>query len=109
MVDVECRKKALKYPVEGFNEEVKKKWGCCKTKWEAAFDISGIVPLGGREMLAILGNGDYSEGVWNVSFDNSATRACLYDLVVDTFDDHIFNGRPSVRYVLVKALSRGPG
>lgn len=90
---MECRQKALKYPGEGFSEAVKKKWGRYKTKEEAAFDISGIFPLEGKEMLIILGNGDHSEGVFNVAFDNGAARACLHGPVANIIDGHVSNGR----------------
>jgi hypothetical protein len=63
----------LEYPVECLGEEVEEKWGRCEAKWETAFDISGIVPLEGKEMLVILGNGDYSEGVPNIPLDDCAT------------------------------------
>jgi hypothetical protein len=63
----------LEYPVECLGEEVEEKWGRCEAKGETAFDISGIVPLEGKEMLVILGNGDYSEGVLNIPLDDCAT------------------------------------
>ena len=59
--------------MECLGEEVEEKWGRCEGKGETAFDISGIVPLEGTEMLVILGNGDYSEGVLNIPLDDCAT------------------------------------
>jgi hypothetical protein len=109
MIDVENRKEALEYPMESLGEEVEEKWSRSEAKGEAAFDISGIVPLEGKEMLVIFGNGDHSEGVLNVPLNDYAAWASLCDLLVDIIDCHVFNGRPRVRYALVKALSRGPG
>ena len=59
--------------MESLGEEVEEEWGRCEAEGEAAFNISGIVPLEGKEMLVILGNGNYSEGVLNVSLDDYAT------------------------------------
>ena len=69
---MECREEALKYPMECLAEEVEEKWGRCEAKGEAAFDISGIVPLEGKEMLVILSNRDNSEGVLNIPLDDCA-------------------------------------
>jgi hypothetical protein len=73
MIDIEYRKEALEYPMESLGEEVKEKWGRSEAKGEAAFDISGIVPLEGKEMLVVLGNRDYSEGVLNIPLNDCAT------------------------------------
>ena len=91
MIDIEYRKEALEYPMESLGEKVEEKWGRSEAKGEAAFDISGIGPLEGKEMLVILGNRDNSEGVLDVPFDDCATGASLYDLLVDLIDCHIFN------------------
>jgi hypothetical protein len=72
MIDIECREEALKYPMECLNEEVKEKRGCCEAKGETAFEVSGIVPLEGKEMLVVLGNRDYSEGVLDIPLDDYA-------------------------------------
>jgi hypothetical protein len=43
-------------------------------------------------MLVILGNGDYPEGVLNVSlFDNCAAWAGFSDLVIYIVDFHVFD------------------
>jgi hypothetical protein len=63
----------LEYPIESLSEEVEEKWGCSEAKGEATFNISGIVPLEGKEILVILGNRDYSEGVLNVPLNDCAT------------------------------------
>jgi hypothetical protein len=72
MIDVECRKEALEYPMECLSEEVKEIWGRCQAKGETALDVGGIVPLEGKEMLVVLGNRDYSEGVFDIPLDNYA-------------------------------------
>jgi hypothetical protein len=59
--------------MECLGEEVEEKWGRCKTKGETAFDVSGTVPLEGKEMLVILCNRDYSEGVLDIPLDDCAT------------------------------------
>ena len=91
MIDIEYGKETLEYPMESLSEEVEEKWGRSEAKGEAAFDISRIVPPEGKEMLVTLGNGDYSEGVLNVSLDDCATWASLCDLLVDIIDCHVFN------------------
>jgi hypothetical protein len=95
--------------VESLREEVEEKRSCCQAKGEAAFDVGGVVPLEGLEMLVIRGNGDYPEGVLNVSFDSCAAWAGFYDLVVYIVDFHVFNSRPVVWYTLVNSSSRRPG
>jgi hypothetical protein len=66
--------------------------GCrCEAKGEAASDVSRIVPLEGKEVLVILGNGDYSEGVLNVPLGYCATWTGLYDLLVYVIDCHVFD------------------
>ena len=92
--------------MKSLGEEVEEEWGRSEAKGEAAFDISGIVPLEGQEMLVIFCKRDYSEGVLNVPLDDCATWASLCDLLVDIINRHALDGRPSVRYALVKALSR---
>ena len=91
MIDIECREEALEYLIECLGEEVKEKRGRCEAKGEAAFDISGIGPLEGKEVLVILGNGDYPEGVLDVPLDYCATWASSYDLPVYVIDCHVFN------------------
>jgi hypothetical protein len=91
MIDMECREEALEYPMECLGEEVEEKRGRCEAKGEAAFDISGIGPLEGKEVLVILGNGDYSEGVLDVPLDYCATWASLYDLLVYVIDRHVLD------------------
>ena len=65
--------------------------GCCKAKGKAEFNISGIVPLKGKEVLVILSNRDYSEGILNVPLDNCATWASLYNLLIDIVNSYVFN------------------
>lgn len=77
--------------MECLGEEVEEKRVRCEAKGEAAFDISGLVLLEGKEMLVILGDGDNSEGVLNIPLDDCATWASLYDLLVDIIDCHVFN------------------
>jgi hypothetical protein len=77
--------------MESFGEEVGEKGGRCEAKGEAAFEICRNVPLEGKEVLVILGNGDYSEGVLNVPLDYCATWAGLYDLLVYVIDCHVFD------------------
>jgi hypothetical protein len=91
MIDIECREEALEYPMESLGKEIEEKGCRCEAKGEAAFDISRIVPLEGKEVLVILGNRDYSEGVLNVPFDDCATEASLYDLFVYVIDCHVFD------------------
>jgi hypothetical protein len=72
--------------MESLGEEVEEEWGRCEAKGETAFDVSGIVPLEGKQMLVILGNRDNSEGVLDIPFDDYATWASLYDLLVNVVD-----------------------
>jgi hypothetical protein len=73
MINIECRKEALEYPMECLSEEVEEKWGRCEAKGETAFDVSGTVPPEGKEMMVVLGNRDYSEGVLDIPLDDCAT------------------------------------
>jgi hypothetical protein len=58
--------------MECLGKEVEEKWGRCEAKRETAFDVSGIVPLEGKEILVVLGNRNYSEGVLDISLDDCA-------------------------------------
>jgi phosphoribosyl-dephospho-CoA transferase len=75
--------------MEGLREEIEEERGCCKTEGEATFDVSRLVLLEGKEMLVVFSNRDYSEDVLNISLDNYATLASLYDLDVDVVDCHV--------------------
>lgn len=68
--------------MECLGEKTEEKWGRCEPKEETAFDVSRVLPLEGKEMLVILGNGDYSVGVLDIPLDDCATSASLYDLLV---------------------------
>ena len=72
-------------------EEVEEEWGRCEAKGETAFDVGRVIPLKGKEMLVILGNGDYSEGVPDIPLDDRAAWASLCDLLVDMLDCHVYN------------------
>ena len=91
MIDIEYRKEASEYEMESLGEKVEEKWGRSETKGEAAFDISRIVPPEGKEMLVILSNRDYSEGVLNIPLDDCATWTSLCDLLVDIIDCNVFD------------------
>lgn len=73
MIDIEYRKEALEYPMESLGEKVEEKWGRSEAKVEAKFDISRTVLLEGKEMLVILSNRNYSEGVLDIPLDDYAT------------------------------------
>jgi hypothetical protein len=77
--------------MECLGEEVEEKWGRCEAKRETAFDVGGILPLEGKQMLVIRGNGDNSKGVLDIPLDDYATWASLYDLLVDVVDYHVFD------------------
>ena len=77
--------------MECLGEEIEQKWGRCEAKGETAFDVSRVIPPEGKEMLVILGNGDYSEGVLDIPLDDCTTSASLYDLLVDMIDCHVFD------------------
>ena len=77
--------------MECLGEEIKEKWGRCEAKGETAFDVSGIVPLEGKEMPVILGNRDYPEGVLDIPLNDCAAWASSYGLLVDIIDCHVFN------------------
>lgn len=77
--------------MECLGDEIGQEWGRYEAKGETAFDVSRAIPLKGKEMLVIFGNGDYAEGVLDIPLDDCATSASLYDLLVDMIDCQVFD------------------